>query len=143
MIGETPSNDFLRNVGAEQLIALDRVMAIAEFEIDGTLRHANANYLQLFGLSPEMAQGRKHRSFCPQELLNSERYSTIWSNLRAGKPFSGSVERVRVDGSSCWLDATYSPVFNAQGQVQRILKLRPTSRTATSKSRPSRNISRV
>lgn len=123
MIGETPSNDFLRNVGTEQLIALDRVMAIAEFEIDGTLRHANANYLQLFGLSPEMAQGRKHRSFCPQELLNSERYSTIWSNLRAGKPFSGSVERVRVDGSSCWLDATYSPVFNAQGQVQRILKI--------------------
>lgn len=33
------------------------------------------------------------------------------------------MERVRVDGSSCWLDATYSPVFNAQGQVQRILKI--------------------
>jgi hypothetical protein len=51
----------------------------------------------------------KHRSFCPQALLNSGRYSTIWSNLCAGNPFSGPVERIRDDGRSCWLDATYSP----------------------------------
>lgn len=123
MKSETPLDDFPRNLGAEQLMALDRVMAIAEFELDGTLRHANANYLQLFGLSHDMARGRKHRSFCPQALLNSGRYSTIWSNLCAGNPFSGPVERIRDDGRSCWLDATYSPVFNAQGQVQHILKI--------------------
>lgn len=123
MKGETLLDDFPRNLGTEQLIALDRVMAIAEFELDGTLRHANANYLQLFGLSHEMALGRKHRSFCPQALLNSDHYSTIWSNLCAGNSFSGAVERVRGDGRSCWLDATYSPVFDAQGQVRRILKI--------------------
>ena len=106
-----------------QLQALDRVMAIAAFEVDGTLCHANANYLKLMGLSHAQAQGRTHRSFCTPALLGSDKYESIWSSLCAGQAYSGVVERLRSDGSSCWLEATYSPVLDAQGQVLQILKI--------------------
>ena len=106
-----------------QLQALDQVMAIAAFEVDGTLCHANANYLKLMGLSTAQAQGRTHRSFCTPALLGSEKYGAIWASLCAGRSYSGVVERLRSDGSSCWLEATYSPVLDAQGKVLQILKI--------------------
>jgi PAS domain-containing protein len=119
MKGETPLDDFPRNLGAEQLMALDRVMAIAEFELDGTLRHANANYLQLFGLSPDMAQGRKHRSFCPQALLNSD------ATAPSGRIcVQETLLRSRGAHTRRWPQLLAGrhlfPVFNAQGQVQHI-----------------------
>ena len=106
-----------------QLQALDRVMAMVAFQPDGTLCHANPNYLQLMGLTPEQAQGRSHRSFCTPALLASPRYDAIWSLLCTGQAYSGVVERLRSDGSSCWLEATYTPVLDAQGQVTQILKI--------------------
>ncbi|MEX8191630.1 sensor domain-containing protein [Comamonas guangdongensis] len=106
-----------------QFQALDRAMAMAAFAVDGTLCHANTNYLQLLGLTQEQAQGRSHRSFCTPALLDSNRYEAIWSRLCAGHAYSDVVERLRSDGSSCWLDTTYSPVLDAQGQVIQILKV--------------------
>ena len=106
-----------------QIQALDRVMAMAEFALDGTLLYANANYLQLMGLTWEQAQGRKHRSFCSERLLRSPRYQEVWDHLCAGNAYSGVVERLRSDGSSCWLEATYSPVLDDTGQVAHILKI--------------------
>ena len=106
-----------------QLQALDRVMALAEFSLDGRLLHANANYLQLMRLTREQALGRQHRSFCTERLLRSPKYQAAWDLLCAGGAYSGVVERLRSDGSSCWLEATYSPVLDEQGQVSHILKI--------------------
>nr|WP_261794578.1 EAL domain-containing protein [Comamonas testosteroni] len=103
--------------------ALDRVMAMAEFGLDGSLLYANDNYLQLMGLTLEQAVGRKHRSFCSQRLLSSPKYQQVWDLLCAGNAYSGVVERLRSDGSSCWLEATYSPVLDEQSQVSHILKI--------------------
>ncbi|MEG2049268.1 MAG: PAS domain-containing protein, partial [Comamonas sp.] len=63
------------------------------------------------------------RSFCSQRLLRSPRYQEVWDHLCAGNAYSGVVERLRSDGSSCWLEATYSPVLDDTGQVAHILKI--------------------
>lgn len=105
------------------LDALDRVMAIASFRVDGALCHANANYLRMMGMTYEEAQGRLHSSLCTPALLATSRYHDIWAQLCAGTAYSGVVERVRSDGRSCWMEATYSPVLDAQGQVVEILKI--------------------
>ena len=50
------SNDGLPEaVQRTQFQALDRVMAMASFDLDGVLRHANRNYLQLLGLTQDQA----------------------------------------------------------------------------------------
>ena len=67
-----------------QLQALDRVMAMAEFGLDGSLHRANDNYLQLMGFTREQSLGRPHRSFCSARLADSARYREIWTHLCAG-----------------------------------------------------------
>lgn len=106
-----------------QFQALDRVMAMAEFALDGTLLHANANYLQLMQLSWDQAQGMQHYHFCTERLLSTPGYQNIWEHLCAGNAYSGVEERLRSDGSHCWLEATYFPVWNEQSQVTHILKI--------------------
>lgn len=106
-----------------QLAALNRVMAIAEFEPDGTLRHANDNYLGLLGFTREQAVGRHHSRFCPPSYVRSSDYGEFWARLRSGESYSGLAERVRRDGSSCWLEATYTPVLDQEGRVLQVLKI--------------------
>lgn len=106
-----------------QLSALDRVMAIAEFELDGSLSRANDNFLALLGFTREEAVGRHHSSFCTPAFANSVEYRNFWPQLRDGKARTGLAERLRSDGSSCWLEATYTPVLDSQGKVRQILKI--------------------
>ncbi len=106
-----------------QLAALSRVMAIAEFEPDGTLIHANDNYLSLFGFTREEALGRHHSSFCLPAYASSDDYGDFWARLRGGEAHSGLAERMRSDGSSCWLEATYTPVLDGAGRVLQVLKI--------------------
>lgn len=106
-----------------QLDALDRAMAIAEFDVDGVLRRANDNFLALLGHTREEALGRHHRSFCTPAFADSAEYRHFWPQLRDGKPRTGLAERVRSDGGTCWLEATYTPVLDDKGHVQQILKI--------------------
>ena len=106
-----------------QLSALDRVMAIAEFELDGSLSRANDNFLALLGFTREEAVGRHHSAFCTAAFAASAEYRKFWPQLRDGKARTGLAERLRSDGSSCWLEATYTPVLDAQGKVRQILKI--------------------
>lgn len=103
--------------------ALDTVMAWAEFDLNGQLLHANDNYLRLLKLESLPWLGRSHASFCSPNLVASPAYAQRWAHLREGQEFSGVVERVRSDGSTCWLEAKYTPVRNPQGQVAHVLKI--------------------
>jgi hypothetical protein len=69
-----------------QLQALDRVMAMAAFEVDGTLCRANANYLKLMGLFAAQAWGAATAAFALPALLGSDKYETIWSICAQAMP---------------------------------------------------------
>ncbi|WP_256930742.1 EAL domain-containing protein [Pseudomonas sp. ABC1] len=98
-------------------------MAIAEFAPDGTLTRANTNYLNLLGYTHEEAIGRPHGSFCLPVFSEGKEYAAFWQALLSGQARSGIVERLRRDGESRWLEATYTPVVDDQGQVVQILKI--------------------
>lgn len=106
-----------------QLAALDRVMAMAEFSPDGTLLHANSNYLAILGLQPAQAIGQHHKSFCSPQDDSDAAYDEFWQTLQQGKSHSGIVRRLRHDGSHCWLEATYTAVRDDSGKVLQILKV--------------------
>ncbi len=106
-----------------QFRALDKVMAMAQFGPDGVLQWANNPYLGLLALDRNEALGRHHRSFCPPALVETLAYRDFWPQLLAGNAYSGVVERMRGDGSSCWMQATYTPVHDADGQLLQVLKM--------------------
>ncbi len=108
---------------SQQFNALDQVMAIAEFDLDGRLRRANQNYIALFGYHADEILGWDHRQFCFPAFTNSPAYAAFWDSLRRGESHSDQVARQHRDGSQLWLEATYIPVRGEDGEVQHILKI--------------------
>ena len=102
--------------------ALDRSLAVIEFDLQGTVLHANGNFLETFGYRLDEISGRHHRLFCPAAVAESEDYQAFWETLSRGEFRSGVYRRKRKDGSLVWIRATYNPLLDAEGKPQRIIK---------------------
>jgi methyl-accepting chemotaxis protein len=105
-----------------KLDAIGRAMAVIEFNLDGTILTANANFLQRMGYSLAQIQGKHHRLFCTPQTAASSQYSDFWRRLNQGEMFSGQFERVDRNGQPVWLEANYNPVYDASGRLCKVVK---------------------
>ncbi len=102
--------------------ALDKVQAIAEFKLDGTVIRANENFLRLFGYEHDEIVGKNHRRFCVGEHADSPAYEAFWHKLEQGECETAEFKRLAKDGREIWLRASYLPVFGKDGQPDRVVK---------------------
>ncbi|KTB85138.1 chemotaxis protein [Pseudomonas syringae pv. syringae PD2766] len=102
--------------------ALERSMAVVEMDLDGKILRANDNFLATMGYRPEDIAGKTHRDFCEPDMLRSREYADLWASLRAGKFISGKFKRLNKSGHNVWLEASYNPVSDAQGNVFKVVK---------------------
>lgn len=105
------------------LAALSRSMAMLEFAADGTLLDVNDNFLRLLGYSRDELVGQHHRVLCDATYVSTEQYAQFWQHLQAGEVISGTLQRIRSDGSTLWLEAICSPIMDAQGQLQKVISV--------------------
>jgi methyl-accepting chemotaxis protein len=103
--------------------AVERSQLVVELGLDGRVLDANAAFLAAVGYEREELRGRHHRELCRPELVASRDYEVFWEELRAGSFLSGEYERVRKDGGAVWLQATYTPVLDAEGVPLRVVKV--------------------
>jgi len=108
--------------GAAQLSALGRSMAIIEFEMDGRIRDANQNFLATLGYTLDEIKGRHHRMFCEPKYADSPEYARFWQDLAAGRPQTGEFLRHGKGGKEIWIQASYNPIFDAQGRPYKVVK---------------------
>ncbi len=102
--------------------ALDRVQAIIEFELDGTVISANQNFLDLFGYELAEIVGQPHSMFCQPEYARSDEYGEFWEKLGRGDYDCAEFKRVTKNGDEVWLRASYNPVFDADGKPSKVVK---------------------
>ena len=114
--------------------AISRAQAVIEFNLDGTVRCANENFLATTGFSHDEVVGEHHRMFCDPEYAASSEYEAFWTKLNAGEYFSGEFKRVRKDGSPLWLNATYNPIFDSNDTVTGVVKFASDITEAKAKS---------
>ncbi|WP_392893710.1 methyl-accepting chemotaxis protein [Pseudomonas migulae] len=107
---------------AAKLQAIDRAMAVIEFNPDGTVISANQNFLTRMGYSLAELKGKHHRLFCTAETVNSSAYQDFWRRLNQGEFFHGQFERVDKRGQTVWLEANYNPVYDAGGRLCKVVK---------------------
>jgi methyl-accepting chemotaxis protein len=100
--------------------ALNKSMAVIEFEPDGTIISANENFTATVKYSLTDIQGKHHRMFCRDKFYQEN--PTFWDNLARGNFSSGQFERVDSQGNPLWLEATYNPVFDVSGRVVKVIK---------------------
>jgi len=121
------ANDITPRVLADQenagkLQALNRSMAVIEFAMDGTVLSANDNFLRTMGYRMDDLRGKHHRIFCEQSYVRSPEYAAFWADLNRGEFASGQFRRLTRDGRAVWMEATYNPVFDAQGKPSKVVK---------------------
>ncbi len=105
-----------------KLNALERVQATIEFETNGTIITANDNFLQATGYRLDEIQGKHHRIFVSSSYAASNEYRSFWDKLARGEFDAGEYERFHKSGNSLWLNASYNPIFDGQGNVIRVVK---------------------
>jgi methyl-accepting chemotaxis protein len=97
--------------------------AIIQFLPDGTILEANEAFCGAVEYSLSEIQGRHHRIFCAADIANSPEYEQFWADLRAGKSFTARYPRLTKSGKEIWIQATYGPTRDAQGKVERVVKI--------------------
>jgi methyl-accepting chemotaxis protein len=102
--------------------ALDRSQAVIEFALDGTILHANENFLEAMGYALDEVVGRHHRIFWSPEEAESSAYRDFWRRLGGGVFDVGTYHRRGKDGRDVWLQATYNPILDPQGRPIKIVK---------------------
>ncbi|AZS80934.1 methyl-accepting chemotaxis protein [Achromobacter spanius] len=105
-----------------QLAAISKVQAIIEFELDGTIIRANELFLKTVGYQACEVEGRHHSMFVRPEEARGEAYKEFWRKLRAGKYDTGQYLRIGKNGRQVWIEASYNPIFDAEGRPFKVVK---------------------
>jgi len=103
--------------------AIDKSQAMIEFDVDGTIRKANENFLGAVGYSHSEIVGKHHRIFCDEDYTRTREYQDFWADLRRGRFQSGRFKRLTQKGKVVWLFATYNPMHDETGNVVGVIKL--------------------
>ncbi|NGM34802.1 PAS domain-containing protein [Methylobacterium sp. DB0501] len=112
-----------RALDAERrLDALDRSQAVITFTPDGTIEHANRNFLDALGYQLEDVRRQHHRVFVDPSEWETAAYRAFWAALRAGEFQAAEYRRLGKDRREVWIQATYNPIFDEQGRVVRVVK---------------------
>ncbi len=113
-----------KNLSADhegKIAALDRAQAIIEFKTDGTIIDANANFCTALDYDLSEIRGKHHSMFVPTDEQGPE-YQKFWEQLRAGEFHNAEYKRIGKGGKEIWIQATYNPILNANGDVVKIVK---------------------
>jgi len=107
---------------AGQIDAINKVQAVTEFELDGTIRTANENFLFVLGYSLNEVQGMRHSMFVEPDVAASAEYREFWAALGRGDFQSAVYKRIGKGGKEVWIRASYNPIFNRDGKPFKVVK---------------------
>ncbi len=97
-------------------------MALIEFDMNGNIITANENFLKRMEYSLSELQGKHHSILCDPEFVKSQEYKDFWSRLRSGQFTRGTFKRLTKSGKVVYLEASYNPVFNRNGEIYKFIK---------------------
>ncbi|MBI5130402.1 MAG: PAS domain-containing methyl-accepting chemotaxis protein [Rhodopseudomonas palustris] len=107
---------------AGQVAAANRSQAVIEFNMDGTVRTANENFLRTLGYSLEEIQGKNHSMFVEPEFRDSPAYREFWAALNRGEYQAAEYKRIGKGGKEVWIQASYNPIFDDKGKPAKVVK---------------------
>ncbi|MEM9250499.1 MAG: PAS domain-containing protein, partial [Pseudomonadota bacterium] len=102
--------------------AVNSGMAIVEFETDGRVVEANEAFLRLTGYSRRDVYGQHHSLFCSPDYIQTQEYRDFWIDLAKGEQKKGRFHRIGRFNRDIHISASYSPVLDMDGNIQRVIK---------------------
>ncbi|MEM1386075.1 MAG: methyl-accepting chemotaxis protein [Pseudomonadota bacterium] len=100
-----------------RLDALEKVQAMADIDLNGTITHANERFSVLLGRSASQFVGEDYRILLEDGRGQSEDARGLFDALRDGRAHSGTFRCTGEDGKDIWISVSHCPVFDAGGAV--------------------------
>jgi methyl-accepting chemotaxis protein len=105
-----------------QLAAIGRAQAVVEFDMNGTVRSANENFVRAMGYSSGEVVGKHHSMFVEPAFAGSADYRALWDKLNRGESEVGNYLRIAKGGREVWIQASYNPIPDANGKPFKVVK---------------------
>src|SRR5262245_56103845 len=102
--------------------AINRSQAVIEFTLDGTIVHANENFLNTLGYTLDEIKGKHHSMFVEPAYSQSAEYKAFWQKLGRGEFDAGQYKRIGKGGREIWIQASYNPIMDAKGRPCKVVK---------------------
>lgn len=115
--------DFFRSRSQRERTALLQAHASIEFKPDGHILGANAAFMAVMGYQLDEIKGQHHRMLVDPVHAASPEYQVFWAQLALGHVQTAEFMRVTKSGRPVWLQASYIPVRDRFGRVERIVKI--------------------
>jgi methyl-accepting chemotaxis protein len=106
---------------ASELAGIHKVRAVVEFELDGTIRTANSNFLTMLDYTLPEIKGRHHSMLVGAANRESAEYRGLWDRLRRGQHEAGEYLCVGKNGEQIWLHGYYSPIMDTNGRPFKVI----------------------
>jgi PAS domain S-box-containing protein len=107
---------------AGQMAAVNKAQAVIQFNMDGTIVDANANFLSALGYSLDEIKGKHHGMFVEPSYRDGQQYRQFWDNLNRGEFQAAEYKRIGKGGKEVWIQASYNPIFGADGKPYKVVK---------------------
>lgn len=114
--------EWVDGAAAGQVAAINKSQAVIEFQVDGTIIHANDNFLSAMGYRLDEIQGKHHSMFVDPKYRDSSEYRQFWEALGRGEPQTAEFKRFAKGGREIWIQASYNPVLDLKGRPVRVVK---------------------
>lgn len=107
---------------AGQLAAIHKAQAVIEFNMDGTIRTANHNFLKTLGYTLSEIEGRHHSLFVDPAESQTPAYGEFWAALNRGEYQAAEYRRIGKNGKEVWIQASYNPILDLNGKPFKVVK---------------------
>lgn len=107
---------------AGQIAAIDKAQAVIEFNMDGTIIAANANFLGTLGYSLAEIKGKHHSMFVEPGERDGIAYREFWAALNRGQYQAGEYKRIGKGGKEVYIQASYNPILDLNGKPFKVVK---------------------
>ena len=105
-----------------QIAAIRKSLAVIEFNMDGTIRTANQNFLDAMGYTLGEVQGKHHSMFVEPTERNAPAYREFWDKLNRGHHQAAEYRRIAKGGRDIWIQASYNPILDLNGKPFKVVK---------------------
>ena len=104
---------------ALQVAALRKIQAVIEFDLDGTILHANDTFLRLVGYALGEIQGKHCGVLAEPASRDSDQ--ALWAKLGRGESDVGIYRFIGKGGQSAWLRGCYLPIAGGYRSSPKVI----------------------
>ena len=104
-----------------QLNAIGRSQGVIELDLEGYIMKVNKTYCDMLGYQEKDLLNNHVSMLLDSTFANSPTYKELWNKLVNGATDSGQYKRIGKGGKEVWIQASYNPIKNNDGNVFKIV----------------------